>query len=98
MAEEQYRSMFEVYSLYSDCLEKLFRFINKSVPVFSVNNRSVVFVEEYSRVRSRPRQVVLKPQAAGRSAWAAPSIPSMGNGFFASRIQAMNGNNTRLIS
>lgn len=90
--------MFEVFSLYSDCLEKLFCFVNKSVSVFSVNNRSVIFVEEYSRVRSRPRQVVLKPQAAGRSAWATPSIPSMGGGFFASRIQPMNGNNTSLIS
>jgi len=88
--EEQWLCLFVVIPLYSYCIEKLIRFVDKSPLIVPIHSRRVVFVEEDSSIGGGFWQVISNPQPALLGPRLSPCIPSMFLCLLASRIQTMD--------
>jgi hypothetical protein len=95
--EEQWLCLFIVIPLYSDCLEKLIRFVDESSSIIPIYSRRVVLVEEDSSIGCGFWQVVSKPQPAVLGPGFSPCISSMFFCLLVSRIQTMDCNYAVLL-
>lgn len=95
MAQKQNRTRLDAVPVYSYGLKQFVRFAYECIPIFPIDRCGVILIEKDTRFRDMLGQVVAEPEAPLGTGRFAPCIPGVVAIVLASRIQTVDGDDTR---